>query len=240
VVAPRSHRTTVDEKIRHGLRRWAAASVVGVILLLLGTAGAPAGAAPMPDQRVIGAVPAAGAVEQMLRDRLAASAVPGAAFVVIHREGASSAGGVGRTGDGGAVTARTPFVIGSTSKSFTALAIMQLVDEGVVDLDAPVRRYIPELRLADGQATDSITVRHLLQQTSGLPAVAGGPVVASPRTDRPPTSCRNSSTWNCPVRPGRADSTRAPTTSWPDWSWSAPRACPTPTTCSAESFSRSA
>jgi CubicO group peptidase (beta-lactamase class C family) len=56
---------------------------------------------------------------------------------------------------------------------------MQLVDEGVVDLDAPVRRHIPELRLANGEATDSITVRHLLQQTSGLPAVAGGPVLAS-------------------------------------------------------------
>ena len=178
VVAPRSQRTTIDEKTRHGLRRWAAASVVGVILLLLGTAGAPAGAAPMPGQRATGAVPA-GAVEQVLRDRLAASAVPGAAFVVVHREGASSAGGVGRTGDGGAVTARTPFVIGSTSKSFTALAVMQLVDEGVVDLDAPVRRYVPELQLADGQATNSITVRHLLQQTSGLPAVAGGPVLAS-------------------------------------------------------------
>ena len=172
VVAPRSQRTTIDEKTRHGLRRWAAASVVGVILLLLGTAGAPAGAAPMPGQRATGAVPA-GAVEQVLRDRLAASAVPGAAFVVVHREGASSAGGVGRTGDGGAVTARTPFVIGSTSKSFTALAVMQLVDEGVVDLDAPVRRYVPELQLADGQATNSITVRHLLQQTSGLPRRRG-------------------------------------------------------------------
>ena len=162
------------------VRLWAATPMVGaVVLLLLGAAGASAGATPVPVQRAIGAVPAAGAVEQVLRDRLAASAVPGAAFVVVHREGASSSGGVGRTGDGGAVTARTPFVIGSTSKSFTALAVMQLVDEGVVDLDAPVRRYVPELRLADGQATDSITVRHLLQQTSGLPAVAGGPVVAS-------------------------------------------------------------
>jgi CubicO group peptidase (beta-lactamase class C family) len=150
-----------------------------VVLLLIGAAGASAGATSVPVQRAIGAVPAAGAVEQVLRDRLAASVVPGAAFVVVHREGASFAGGVGHTGDGGAVTARTPFVIGSTSKSFTALAVTQLVDEGVVDLDAPVRRYIPELRLANGQATDSITVRQLLQQTSGLPAVAGGPVLAS-------------------------------------------------------------
>ena len=163
-----------------GVRWWGATPIVGAaVVLLLSAASAAAGTAQVPDLRAVGAVPAAGAVEQVLRDRMAASAVPGAAFVVVHREGASSAGGVGRTADGGAVTARTPFVIGSTSKSFTALAVMQLVDEGVVDLDAPVRRYIPELRLANGQATDSITVRHLLQQTSGLPAVAGGPVLAS-------------------------------------------------------------
>ena len=163
-----------------GVRWWGATPIVGAaVVLLLSAAGAAAGTAQVPDHRAVGAVPAAGSVEQVLRDRLAASAVPGAAFVVVHREGTSYAGGVGRTADGGAVTARTPFVIGSTSKSFTALAVMQLVDEGVVDLDAPVRRYIPELRLANGQATDSITVRHLLQQTSGLPAVAGGPVLAS-------------------------------------------------------------
>ena len=82
-----------------GVRLWAATPIVGaVVLLLLGAAGASAGATPVPVQRAIGAVPAAGAVEQVLRDRLAASAVPGAAFVVVHREGASSSGGVGRTG----------------------------------------------------------------------------------------------------------------------------------------------
>ena len=178
---PRSRKAPVIRGLdMAGVRLWAATPIVGaVVVLLLGAARASAGTTQVPDHRAVGAGPAAGAVEQVLRDRLAASAVPGAAFVVVHREGASSAGGVGRTGDGGAVTARTPFVIGSTSKSFTALAVMQLVDEGLVDLDAPVRRYVPELRLADGQATDSITVRHLLQQTSGLPAVAGGPVLAS-------------------------------------------------------------
>jgi CubicO group peptidase (beta-lactamase class C family) len=97
----------------------------------------------------------------------------------VHRDGRSYARGVGRTGDASEVTSRTPFVIASTTKSFTALAVMQLVDEGAVDLDAPVRRYVPELRLADGEATDTISVRHLLQQTSGLPGVAGGPVLAS-------------------------------------------------------------
>jgi CubicO group peptidase (beta-lactamase class C family) len=156
-----------------GVGHRATAAIIGtVVLLLLGVAGAPASAAQVSDHRAVGEV------EQVLHDRLAASGIPGAAFVVTHRDGASSAGGVGRIG-GGAVTSRTPFVIGSTSKSFTALAVMQLVDVGAVHLDAPVRRYVPELRLADDQATDSITVRHLLQQTSGLPAAAGGAMLAS-------------------------------------------------------------
>lgn len=56
---------------------------------------------------------------------------------------------------------------------------MQLVDAGRVDLDAPVRDYVPELKLAAGQPVDDITVRHLLQQTSGLDDLAGGPLLAS-------------------------------------------------------------
>jgi CubicO group peptidase (beta-lactamase class C family) len=77
------------------------------------------------------------------------------------------------------VTPQTPFVRGSTAKSFTALAAMQLVDAGRLQLDAPARRYVPEFRLADRRAAEGITVRHVLQQTTGLPQTAGGPVVRS-------------------------------------------------------------
>ena len=64
----------------------------------------------------------------------------------------------------------TPFVIGSLSKSITALAMMQLVDAGTVDLDAPVDRYLPELTACRSRPTAaSITVRELLTHTSGLP-----------------------------------------------------------------------
>ena len=77
------------------------------------------------------------------------------------------------------VTPQTPFLLGSTSKSFTALAAMQLVDAGRLDLDAPARRYVPEFRLADQRAADRITVRQVLQQTTGMPATAGGPIVRS-------------------------------------------------------------
>lgn len=64
---------------------------------------------------------------------------------------------------GEGITADTVSYVGSISKSFTALAIMQLVEGGAVDLDAPVSRY-----LADFTVSDAITVRHLLNQTSGM------------------------------------------------------------------------
>jgi CubicO group peptidase (beta-lactamase class C family) len=68
------------------------------------------------------------------------------------------------------VTTATLFNIGSISKSFTALGVAQLVDQHQVGLDAPVIRYIPDLRLSDPQATQAVTLRQLLSHTSGLPA----------------------------------------------------------------------
>ena len=62
----------------------------------------------------------------------------------------------------------TLFLIGSVTKTFTATAVMRLVADGTVALDAPVRRYVPELVLADERAADEITVLNLLNHTSGL------------------------------------------------------------------------
>ncbi|MGW2201998.1 serine hydrolase domain-containing protein [Streptomyces sp. NPDC001774] len=62
----------------------------------------------------------------------------------------------------------TLFLVGSATKTFTATALMRLVADGRVDLDAPVRRYVPELVLADEKAADEITVLNLLNHTSGL------------------------------------------------------------------------
>ncbi len=66
------------------------------------------------------------------------------------------------------VTPDTLFLIGSVTKTFTATAVMRLVADGKVALDAPVRRYVPELVLADERAADQITVLNLLNHTSGL------------------------------------------------------------------------
>jgi CubicO group peptidase (beta-lactamase class C family) len=63
---------------------------------------------------------------------------------------------------------RTMFTIASVSKTFTATALMRLVAEGKVELDAPVRRYVPELKLADEDVAARITVLQLLNHTAGL------------------------------------------------------------------------
>ena len=62
----------------------------------------------------------------------------------------------------------TLFELGSTTKTFTATALMCLVARGQVELDAPVRRYLPELRLKDERAAAEITVLNLLNHTAGL------------------------------------------------------------------------
>src|SRR5512133_1488202 len=62
----------------------------------------------------------------------------------------------------------TLFVLGSITKTYTATALMCLVASGQVELEAPVRRYIPELELADERAATTITVLNLLNHTSGL------------------------------------------------------------------------
>ncbi|MFD4863705.1 serine hydrolase domain-containing protein [Streptomyces sp. NPDC058412] len=66
------------------------------------------------------------------------------------------------------VDERTLFVLGSVTKTYTATVLMRLVAEGRVELDAPVRRYLPELVLADERAAAQITVMQLLNHTAGL------------------------------------------------------------------------
>src|SRR5947209_15143377 len=60
------------------------------------------------------------------------------------------------------VTPDTLFQIGSITKTFTATAAMRLVERGELDLDAPIRTYLPELKLADEDVAARVTARHLL------------------------------------------------------------------------------
>src|SRR5690349_14806810 len=100
--------------------------------------------------------------------------VPGLAVAIVQGEQIVHLKGFGFA-DGAAqpVTPQTPFIIGSTTKSFTALAVMQLVEAGKIELDAPIQRYLPSFHLADPDASARIIVRDLLHQTSGIPTDNG-------------------------------------------------------------------
>lgn len=109
-------------------------------------------------------------LDRFVRNQVQRHGLPGLALAVVEGDRIVHLAGYGSTDqDGRPVTAQTPFVLASASKPLTALAVMQLVEAGQVELDAPVQRYLPEFRVADPVAAGQITVRHLLQHTSGLP-----------------------------------------------------------------------
>jgi CubicO group peptidase (beta-lactamase class C family) len=105
--------------------------------------------------------------------------IPGVSLAIVEGDEIVHMRGFGRASpDGEAPSPQTPFVLGSTTKSFTALAVMQLAEASKIDLDAPVQRYLPWFRVADPQASAQMTVRHLLHQTSGLPGLPGMSLLA--------------------------------------------------------------
>jgi len=119
-------------------------------------------------------------IEHYVTTEMARLRIPGLALGIVHGERIIEARGFGIADSSGrAVTAQTPFYIGSLTKSFTALAVMQLVEAGRIDLDAPVRNYLPWFQLGDRQASAQITVRHLLNQTTGLSQKVGNHVWSS-------------------------------------------------------------
>ena len=97
--------------------------------------------------------------------------IPGLALAIVQGDQIVHLTGFGVAGpDGAPVTPQTPFQIASLGKPMTAVAVMQLVEAGTLDLDAPVQRYVPWFRVADAAASAQITPRHLLYHTSGLPS----------------------------------------------------------------------
>ena len=111
-------------------------------------------------------------VEQALRDAVEEAAerlqVPGVAVGIINgSEEHHVYFGVTSIENPLAVDENTFFQIGSTGKTFTATAIMRLVEAGKVSLDEPVRTYVPELRLRDQHVADTVTVLQILNHTAG-------------------------------------------------------------------------
>lgn len=112
------------------------------------------------------------AADDLMLHLMSTDNVPGAALALIKDGNIVLEKGYGfrNLATHAPVTTATLFNIGSISKSFTALGIAQLADQQRVELDAPVIRYIPNLRLSDPQAAQTVTLRQLLSHSSGLPA----------------------------------------------------------------------
>src|SRR5579884_3627366 len=95
--------------------------------------------------------------------------VPGVALAVRDGDEVLRHGfGVTSIETGQAVTADTLFRIASITKTFTATLAMMLVEEGLIELDTPVSRYVPDLPLTDRAAREKITMRNLLTHTVGF------------------------------------------------------------------------
>lgn len=110
-----------------------------------------------------------GWLEARLPEMLEEYGVPGASVAVLaHDATAEVAAGAVNLATGLAATTDAIFQVGSITKVFTATLIMQLVDEGLLGLDDPVRRVLPEFRLADDRAAARITIRQLLSHSAGF------------------------------------------------------------------------
>jgi CubicO group peptidase (beta-lactamase class C family) len=125
------------------------------------------------------------AIDAYLQQAVADLGIPGLAFALVRGDSAPHVLVVGSADDSGRpITSDTPFMLASVSKAFAATAVLQLVEAGRIDLDAPVRRYLPWFRVADERASNDITVRSLLEQSSGLTTRDGtAPIAANDQAD---------------------------------------------------------
>ena len=127
-----------------------------------------------PDRPILKKGDFTGAVsvlDSIIRKNLEQQRIPGAAVAVVH-EGRvifSQCYGYADTQNKVPIAEDTYFMVGSLTKSFTALAVLKLIEQGKIDLNADIKNYIPDFSIKnlDGSETP-ITVNHLLTHTSGL------------------------------------------------------------------------
>lgn len=112
-------------------------------------------------------------IDRYINEAMAEWSIPGLSLAIVRGDEIVYLQGYGRADSSGRpMTPQTPFWLASLSKSITATAIMQLVEAGQVDLDAPVQSIIPWFREGMNDPTP-ITVRHLLNQSAGFTYFSG-------------------------------------------------------------------
>jgi CubicO group peptidase (beta-lactamase class C family) len=117
-----------------------------------------------------GQTPTPKAIDDLVRNALKTWEVPGAAVVIV-RDGKViylKGFGVRTLGGSDAVTPDTVFALSSCTKAFTTTALAMLADEKKLDWDHPVRKHLPDFRLADPLADENVTLRDLLCHRTGI------------------------------------------------------------------------
>jgi CubicO group peptidase (beta-lactamase class C family) len=136
------------------------------------TAGSQADRGPQPPDRT-SLVTAFGAVDKLFTDFATENHVPGAAWGIVIGDELLHVRTIGfrELGSKSPVGRDSVFRIASMTKSFTAMSILKLRDEGKLSLDDPAERYVPELKTLAYPTGDSprITIRHLLSHAAGFP-----------------------------------------------------------------------
>ncbi len=108
-------------------------------------------------------------LEALLAELIDRHHVPGAQLAVLDGDTVTeAAAGVLSIRTGAPVTPDALFLPGSIGKVYTATLVLMLADQGLVDLDRPVRSYLPDFEVRDHHARDTVTVRDLLRHTSGF------------------------------------------------------------------------
>lgn len=148
---------------------WSSLCLLLCFLAILGGGAPPAAARsaapatePPDPQRVYAAL------DSFLQEQIETLGIPGAAVAVVQDGVQVHSAAFGRADDSGrSISTQTPVLLASTSKTLTAIAVMQQVEAGRLRLDESVQTYLPWFTLDDSRSS-AITVRHLLHQASGM------------------------------------------------------------------------
>ncbi|MCR6105566.1 serine hydrolase [Salipaludibacillus agaradhaerens] len=110
-------------------------------------------------------------VEEFIQNQMEKGNIPGLSVTIVKEDETVYQRGFGYADidNGREITPDTLFELGSTSKAFTALGVLTLVDNGTIDIDAPITDYIPWLSMTYKGEEATVTVRDILYQTSGIP-----------------------------------------------------------------------
>ncbi len=105
---------------------------------------------------------------QKIKEYMREFHVPGVAVGIRHEDETFTEGlGITNVDHPITVDETTLFQIGSITKTFVGTLAMRLVETGKLELDAPIRTYLPDFRVLDEEASEKVTMRHLFTHTAG-------------------------------------------------------------------------